>query len=113
VVLAIHAALHFDASDGSFSDVFEGTVEKDASRVSLSAQLAADKHRGTYDLTSPARNYQNPVLKVSTTLDSWVSGSLILDEDRMVREPSGDIATIVLANWPLGDAAVDTGGDGG
>jgi hypothetical protein len=31
----------------------------------------------------------------------------------MVREPSGDIATIVLANWPLGDAAVDTGGDGG
>lgn len=89
VFLTAGAILHFDAADGSFMDVFEGTIEKGEGQILFTAPLRVDEHRGTLDLTALGKGSGNQFVDINTTLGSMPSGHLFFDG------AFGDIA-----QWP-------------
>jgi hypothetical protein len=100
-LLTARAVLHFDAADGSFMDVFDGTIEKGGGQTSYSTSLVLQQHRGTFDLTALAsKNYVNPVLHVMTTLGSMPSGRLVLEGDSRDNNPNIVATTAFIAEWP-------------
>lgn len=99
-LLTARAVLHFDAADGSYSEVFDGTIEKDGEQAWFSATIPLQEHRGTLDLTALAKNYSNPVLNVRTRLGSMPSGELSLEGDANDSDPNTVAGPAGLAAWP-------------
>jgi hypothetical protein len=99
-VLTVHAVVQFEADDGSFMDVFDGTIEKRPTSTSFSAKLPLKEHRGTVDLTTLAKkSYANPVLEIITTLGSAPAGRLVLDGSDGESQQNTSPTSASIAEW--------------
>jgi hypothetical protein len=92
--LRVRAIVHFDTTDGSFAEVFDGTLEKSGGQAVFFAALPLDEHAGTFDLTSLVQNTR--FLRIRTTLGSQPSGQLFFDGGSVAVPPD----TVPIANWP-------------
>jgi hypothetical protein len=80
-LLRVQAVVHFDTADGSFADVFEGTIEGGDGQIRFTGTLPFPQHRGTLDLTTRKKNYVNPRFDITTTLGPMPSGKLFVNGD--------------------------------
>jgi hypothetical protein len=99
-VLTVRAVVHFDADDGSFMDVFDGTIEKEPTSTRFSATLPLKEHRGTVDPTTLAKkNYTSPVLEIVTTLGSAPAGRLVLGGSDGDAQQNTSPTSAPIAEW--------------
>jgi hypothetical protein len=100
-LLEMDASLRFETADGTFDEVFVGTLSRSESSIEMRATLPAASLAGSYDDSALVGSYEDPVYTVRTSLDT-PQGHLSLegtDDDPSDNEVP---VSAMIAEWPSG-----------